>query len=93
MLRILICYPNGRTSLSLLFQQANAVVEWLNSCFLFSLFSSVPPGNYGIVSEKLGHERFLPRSLNLQFTYHPLIRRYIFQVTEKVSLNKLETHK
>jgi hypothetical protein len=64
-------------------------LSWLS----FLQFSSVPPGkfrNSTINYVTTASFRILSNSL---FTYYTFIRRYAIRVTEKASLNKLQTNK
>jgi hypothetical protein len=63
-------------------------LSWLE---IFVVFLS-PPGNGWDSTLKLRHDRFLPHPLQFIIHHHPLIPRYIVWVTEKRSLNKLQTN-
>jgi hypothetical protein len=59
--------------------------------WLFLWFSSVPPGKCQDSALKLGYNCSLPNPIH--FIIHlSLFRHYITYTTEKVSLNKLQTH-
>jgi hypothetical protein len=72
--RFKIRFDGGQTAVT---EQAGLEV------MLYIAFSSVPPGNSGIVVRRIGHDRF--RQNNFQFISHSILRRHSINIKSVVN--------